>query len=209
MILENLKSRGKFFMFLIKWQRDYLVILVLTTLSIALISPPMFFHLIPRGEHHEESRGAKEELVMNSFLNSLMAPLIFNLVPRGEHREESRGYQEEPRQEFSFHLIPPMIFNLVPRGEHHKESRGAKEEPRHVFFFNSLMAPWFLTSFLVVSTTMNLVVTRRNLVSYFFSTPWLTPWFFTSFLATRNKTLSLSSESQSQNLFLTGWTHSS
>ena len=23
--------------------------------------PPMFFHLIPRGEHHEESRGAKEE----------------------------------------------------------------------------------------------------------------------------------------------------
>ena len=92
---------------------------------------PLICNLVPRGEHHEESRGYMEE-PRHEFSFYLIPPMIFNLVPRGEHHEESRGPKEEPCQDFFFNsLTPPLIFNLVPRGEHHEESRGDKEEPRH------------------------------------------------------------------------------
>ena len=61
---------------------------------------PLICNLVPRGEHHEESRGPKEEPCQDFFFNSLTPPLIFNLVPRGEHHEESLGGKEEPRLEF-------------------------------------------------------------------------------------------------------------
>ena len=76
----------------------------------------MFFHLVPRGEHHEESRGDKEEPRHEFFFQLSDGPLIFNLVPRGEHHDESRCYQEEPCQLFFFNsLTNPLIFHLVPR----------------------------------------------------------------------------------------------
>ena len=61
---------------------------------------PLVCNLVPRGEHHEESRGYQEEPRQEFFFNSLTPPLIFNLVPRGEHHEESLGGKEEPRLEF-------------------------------------------------------------------------------------------------------------
>ena len=50
---------------------------------------PLIFNLVPRGEHHEESRGYQEEPRQEFFFNSLTPPLIFNLVPRGEHHERN------------------------------------------------------------------------------------------------------------------------
>ena len=50
-----------------------------------LSDTPHIFNLVPRGEHHEESRGPKEEPCQDFLFNSLTPPLIFNLVPRGEH----------------------------------------------------------------------------------------------------------------------------
>ena len=70
----------------------------------------MIFNLVPRGEHHEESRGPKEEPCQDFLFNSLTPPLIFNLVPRGEHHEESRGDKEEPRHVFfQSTLMPPFL----------------------------------------------------------------------------------------------------
>ena len=54
-----------------------------------LSDTPHIFNLVPRGEHHEESRGPKEEPCQEFFFNSLTPPLIFNLVPRGEHHERN------------------------------------------------------------------------------------------------------------------------
>ena len=36
--------------------------------------PPMFFHLVPRGEHHEESRGDKEEPRHKFFFQLFVGP---------------------------------------------------------------------------------------------------------------------------------------
>ena len=69
----------------------------------SLTTPPRIFHLVPRGEHHEESRGYQEE-PRQEFSFHLIPPMIFNLVPRGEHHEESCGAKEEPRHELFFQL---------------------------------------------------------------------------------------------------------